>query len=118
MESTVLDIDKGAEVFSADGKRLGTVAEVWAATSAGLLEKSASSLSAEAPISGQSQLLETSDGYLRVADGGVLGIAEKNLFVPLSQVVAADRDGGVRLACDAETCERTFMTQPDLLRGA
>jgi hypothetical protein len=117
METSALSVEKGMDVYSADGEQLGTVDEVWAESKThGTLERSTTQVSDYGPISGNAPALDTSLGYFRVAHGGIAGIGEKSMLVPLSEVESADRDSGVRLRCIADVCHQQYEETPDSFR--
>jgi len=117
MGTSALSVVKGMDVYSADGEKLGTVAEVWAdSPTHGPVERSTTEVSDFGPVSGTSSVLDTTRGYVRVTEGGIGGIGEKSMFVPLSEVQAADRDSGVRLSCTSDLCHDRYENTPESFR--
>jgi hypothetical protein len=117
MEISASSVEKGMDVVSADGKQLGSVAEVWAdSDSHGTVERSTTELADFGPISGTSSVLDTTSGYFRVTDGGIGGVGEKSMYIPLNEVISADRDSGVHLSCSADLCHERYEDTPESFR--
>jgi len=115
MDVKAIDVEKGMDVFGSDGEKVGTVAEVWAESDTHEpVERSTTHLSDYGPISGSSTPLDTARGYIRVTSGGVLGVGAQELYVPLTEVTAADRENGIQLGCASADCEARYKTKPDL----
>jgi hypothetical protein len=81
----VTDIQEGMHVYGSDGEELGNVAEVY-------------------PM--------TSTNCFKVDQGGFLGIAVKELYVPLDAVQTADPASGVILSCTKEEADVLFEEKP------
>jgi hypothetical protein len=92
MINQALDVQKGMDVWSVDGRRIGTVRESWPRTEAyGHVARSMMDMDDYGAVSGTRSLFAgTLDGYVQVQRGGAFR-AGRSLFVPF-------RGHGVRCA--------------------
>lgn len=81
------DVQIGMTVYSEDGTYLGQIKEVYAETALhGFLPVSQYLLQDYGVIRGTSSLLDTTDGYLQVQQGGVFSADRQVLRIPLADV--------------------------------
>src|SRR5919205_2964564 len=96
MVETAADIQKGMEVYAADGEKIGGVEHVW-------------------PYVSDAPTHVTASGYFSVHEGGILGIGGKELYVPFSAVDDVTRGDCLTLSCTKEEANRLYASRPDFL---
>lgn len=141
----VNDIQKGMDVFSSDGEKIGGVADVYpnagadtAGTAAGAGTYSTAGGApgtvgtfgtgdvANTPqmagtygasgVTGAAGAVGTGGtGYLKVDQGGILGIGAKELYFPFSAVTDVVPGENVTVNCAKDQCGDLYGTKPDFL---
>jgi len=106
METTPSDITKGMEVYSTDGEKVGTVAEVYTETPA------AAEAAGPEDVTGVTDRL-----YIKVEQGGVLGLGTKDLYIPVDAVTEAVTGEALTVNCTKDECSDRYGDKPDVLGG-
>jgi hypothetical protein len=105
------------DVYTADGAKLGTVAEVWVQTSThGYLAKSRYDLADYGPIRGTAHLIGSAgDGHVQVVHHPFFA-ERKEWFLPFRAIQAIDRDGALVLTATVEEIEGRYLDGAEELR--
>jgi len=104
METTPSDITKGMEVYSTDGEKVGTVAEVYTETPV------AAEAAGPEDVTGVTDRL-----YIKVEQGGVLGLGTKDLYIPVDAVTEAVTGEALTVNCTKDECSDRYGDKPDVL---
>jgi ribosomal 30S subunit maturation factor RimM len=104
MEIAPADIAKGMQVYSTDGEKLGTVAEVYTGTPAEI-EAAGSNDAADA----------TGTLYIKVEHGGVLGLGARDLYIPFTAVTEVAAGEAVTVNGTKDECSARYGNKPDVL---
>ncbi len=89
MEYTPSDVAMGMDVHGSDGEKIGTVG-AFAASPEG-------------------------ETFLRVDEGGVLGLGSKHLWIPFPKISRVERGRHVTLSCTKEDADQ-YASKPDVLQ--
>lgn len=101
-----IDFNASMTITDVDGNVLGQVVEVWAQTSGhGCLPLSRYLLNDFGPVKGTNELLSTPHGYLQVRQRTGLGLSSRDVYIPISAVLAMNSATHATLRWDASTCE-------------
>jgi hypothetical protein len=104
MEITPSDIAKGMQVYGTDGEQLGTVAEVYTATPA----------QAE-PAGPEDATGAMSTLYIKVEQGGVLGLGKKDLYIPFAALTEVAPGEALTVNGTKDECSDRYGNKPDVL---
>lgn len=106
METTTSDITKGMEVYSTDGEKIGTVAEVYTETPA------AAEAAGPGDVAGV-----TGRRYIKVAQGGLLGLGTKDLYIPFDAITKAETGKLLTVNCTKDECDNRYGDKPQVVGG-
>ncbi|GAC1530542.1 MAG: hypothetical protein NVS2B16_37450 [Chloroflexota bacterium] len=106
METTTSGITKGMDVYSSDGEKIGTVADVYTETPA------AAEAAGSEDVAGV-----TGWRYIKVGQGGVLGLGTKDLYIPFDAVTETVNGKALRVNCTKDECSDRYGEKPDALGG-
>ena len=105
MEIRPSDIAKGMEVYSTDGEKVGTVAEVYTQTPAA------------AEAAGPEDVPGITASYIKVEQGGVLSLGTKDFYIPFDAVTGAVAGEALTVNCTEDECSDRYGNRPDVLGG-
>jgi hypothetical protein len=114
-------IQTGMDVLDPTGQKVGTVADIldveaykatdsettYTDTPSGAMSGMQTTTVAPNPSAGQR--------YLKINQGGILGIVAKELYVPFDAVDDVVPGGNLTIDCTKDTCGDMYGTKPDFL---
>lgn len=118
MSVNTAGIQKGMDVYGTDGQKIGTVADIlnvqaYSETGApGAVNAGpTTAYGGTAPASNQAG----EGAYLKIDQGGIMGIGATELYVPFSKVSNVVPDDNLTIDCTKGTCDTLYGNKPDFL---
>lgn len=120
MDTTTSGIQTGMDVLDATGEKIGRVADILAVSAVSQTGSTAD------PYAGTTAGGFDTGGtfgtgvagqraYLKVEQGGILGIGSTDLYVPFDDVRNIVPGESVTINCAKDQCASTYGTKPDFL---
>lgn len=121
MAVNTTNVQTGMDVLDTNGEKIGSVKDV--IDVAAYSETDSGSTNSN-PTSGTSSGFQTTtvtpnpsgnQRYLKVDQGGILGIGAKELYIPVSAVTAVVPNDNLTVNCTKDTCGDVYGNKPDFL---
>lgn len=121
MDTNTSGIQQGMDVYGADGQKIGSVDDIlnvaaYSQTGAGTSYAGTPSTGAQPNTGFTGGTGPTGEGsYLKVDQGGILGIGATELYVPFSSVTDIVPGDRLTLDCTKDTCGDLYGKKPEFL---
>jgi hypothetical protein len=121
MVVNLASVQTGMDVLDPTGEKIGTVADVlnvqaYSATDNDtIVTEPATGATADLQMTTVTPDPSGQQTYLKVEQGGILGIGAKDLYIPLSAVETVVPGDNVTVNCTKDTCGDMYGTKPDFL---
>lgn len=103
-------IQNGMDVYDSNGDKIGTVDDVLAVEARSETGGGLTSNTLAGDVAGQGS-------YLKISEGGVLGIGTTELYVPFSAVQNVSPGDSVTINCTKDQCGNMYGNKPEFLGG-
>lgn len=114
-------VQTGMDVFDPAGEKIGTLSDILNVQAYSATENQASYTAPGTGTTADVQMGTTApapsgqNAYLKVDQGGILGIGAKELYIPFSAVESIVPGDNLTVNCTKATCADMYGTKPEFL---